>query len=44
VESRSFRWACLGVAVIALGVAGWMVNDMRSVDDLKQHHPESKTL
>lgn len=25
-----FKWVCLAVAVIALGVFGWMVNDMRS--------------
>lgn len=24
-----FKWLCLAVAVVALGVLGWMVNDMR---------------
>jgi hypothetical protein len=24
-----FKWACLGVAVVFLGVVGWMINDIR---------------
>jgi hypothetical protein len=24
-----FRWLCLGVAVVFLGIAGWMINDIR---------------
>jgi hypothetical protein len=29
MESRVFRWACLGVAVVALAALLWMLNDMR---------------
>jgi hypothetical protein len=29
MESRVFRWSCFGVAVVALVVFGWMVNDVR---------------
>jgi hypothetical protein len=29
MDSRAFRWACLGVAVVAVAVLLWMLNDMR---------------
>ena len=29
MESRVFRWACLGVAVVAIAAMLWMLNDMR---------------
>jgi len=29
METRVFRWACFGVATIAIAILLWMINDMR---------------
>lgn len=30
MEMRVFRWACFGIAVVAVVALGWMVNDLRT--------------
>lgn len=45
IESRVFRWACFGLAVVAIAVLLWMVNDMRGElkrtnDTVNRHLPQ----
>ncbi len=45
-SSRSgFAWACLALAVLTIGITGWMVNDLRvavksNIQRLDEHLPE----
>jgi hypothetical protein len=45
MEARLFKWSCLGLAVVACLVLGWMLNDLRlearkSVETLNEDLPE----
>ncbi|MGE0545501.1 MAG: hypothetical protein AB7O24_28470 [Kofleriaceae bacterium] len=33
-----FKWACFGLAVVTIGVFGWMVNDVRTELKHTNHH------